>query len=282
MKKTCHFCGCELEAKELILPYTETSKKNHKYEFFSCCAYIKQEKFLTKKELATLYSSNYIVFKKNLLKDALNVFLTEHRIKKYKSHIKGKDVLELGSGMGEFLLRAYEVKPHSVTGVEGSKFATEHIAKENQKITIINSDIETFSSNKKFDSIFMFHVIEHVKDPELLISNCYKMLKKEGVLIMETPNFSSLERLIFKNNWFNYSVPYHTYVYSPKTLRLIGKNAGFCSATVNFPHFPNTLMSQFKQFHPLFLPLIWAFYIPSYFIASIFGKTGVFGIILKK
>ena len=37
---------------------------------------------------------------------------------------------------------------------------------------------------------FLFHVIEHINDSNLVISECYRALKKNGVLFIATPNWA--------------------------------------------------------------------------------------------
>jgi len=45
--------------------------------------------------------------------------------------------------------------------------------------------------DKEFDKIYAKHVIEHVNDPTVFIQECYRILKPNGVLFVETPHFSS-------------------------------------------------------------------------------------------
>jgi SAM-dependent methyltransferase len=47
-----------------------------------------------------------------------------------------------------------------------------------------------------FDSVVAGEIIEHIFDTDLFLNNIYKVLKKNGTLILSTPNIASLARRI--------------------------------------------------------------------------------------
>jgi len=51
----------------------------------------------------------------------------------------------------------------------------------------IVGDIEFFTSDKKYDTILLQQVLEHVKNPEICLKSISQLLKPDGVLIMSTP-----------------------------------------------------------------------------------------------
>lgn len=285
MNKKCDICGKNTVVVCKKFPYTEVIGKSKKYDYFSCCNYIKQEKFLSPRELNILYSSEYTGYRRGSVKDLVNSYFTYLRVFKYRKNIKGKDILELGCGMGDFIVSCMNFAPKTVEGVEISKYACDFIKKNNPKIHISNGDIENFKSKKRYDTIFLFHVIEHVKDPIALIKKCKSLLKKDGVIVIETPNLDSFDRVIFGKNWFNYSVPYHTHLFSIKSFRKISKHLNLSLDSFSFAKFPNTLTVQFKNTKGLllvFIPFVVLGYIFEYFISSLFKSSGVMAIILKK
>ena len=52
-----------------------------------------------------------------------------------------------------------------------------------------------------FDAIVMNHVIEHIHDPLEHLRECYRVLKKGGVLSLATPNIASLGHERFRQYW---------------------------------------------------------------------------------
>ena len=44
--------------------------------------------------------------------------------------------------------------------------------------------------NDSVSAFFLFHVVEHIHDSNLIISECYRTLKKNGVLFIATPNWA--------------------------------------------------------------------------------------------
>lgn len=109
-------------------------------------------------------------------------------------NLKGKKVLDIGCGYGALsdALSNYGAEVWG-TEINQTKF---NIAKQkllkHKNITLIkvNNEILNFDDNF-FDCIFIFDVIEHVKNPQKTIEESYRVLKPEGYLYIEfTPYYS--------------------------------------------------------------------------------------------
>jgi 2-polyprenyl-3-methyl-5-hydroxy-6-metoxy-1,4-benzoquinol methylase len=50
---------------------------------------------------------------------------------------------------------------------------------------------QPFNLKKKYDVVFCFEVIEHVDNTDVLLQNCYKHLKPNGLLMLSAPNLAS-------------------------------------------------------------------------------------------
>ncbi|WP_258226017.1 class I SAM-dependent methyltransferase [Aestuariibaculum sp. M13] len=107
--------------------------------------------------------------------------------------------LDLGGGLGYYTKAAEENNLDSIL-VEKDPVSIVFAKKHLQLKNIIEMDLlEFFKTNKKqYDIVFFRHVIEHVKDPSLIVENLYGVLKQNGVLIIETDNNAGIE-LLFKD-----------------------------------------------------------------------------------
>ena len=56
----------------------------------------------------------------------------------------------------------------------------------------------------------LFHVLEHLPQPEPLLKELIKHnLKKDALIVIEVPNFKSLQSSIAKDKWMHLDVPRH-------------------------------------------------------------------------
>jgi SAM-dependent methyltransferase len=101
-----------------------------------------------------------------------------------------KRVLEIGSAGGFFLSK---IKPYvkDVCGVEPN---SDHLTFANSKRIETCRSLENIG-DKKFDIIFLYYVLEHIKDPGVFMKNVKKLLRgSNSRIIIEVPN--AMEALI--------------------------------------------------------------------------------------
>ena len=106
-------------------------------------------------------------------------------------------VADVGGGLG-YYSEAAQHHGLDVTSIEmdpqSSKFASEVLGVKQTFCGATEQFIE--QSNKRFDVVFMRHVIEHVPDPSGLMENIAKLLNDNGILVIETPNNLSIEIML--------------------------------------------------------------------------------------
>ena len=85
-----------------------------------------------------------------------------------------------------------------------------------------------------FDVIRLYHVIEHLGEPERCLRLIYKKLKRGGQILIGTPNVSSIIPKLFGPYWYNLDAPRHLYLFSPKTLSILLKRCSYTDAKVRF------------------------------------------------
>lgn len=80
-----------------------------------------------------------------------------------------------------------------------------------------------------FDTVYLGEVIEHLSNPGFVLQEINRILKADGVLIMDTPNAYSTSKLL---KWFlkreeNLGDPTHIIIFTPGSLIALLKKNGF-------------------------------------------------------
>lgn len=143
-------------------------------------------------------------------------------------------ILDVGCGTGETLMLFKELG-WDVYGLEIDKNAIK-IAAESGLDNVKLGGYEKIADfpNNYFDSIRLYHVIEHLPNPHNCLQLIYKKLKPKGEVILGTPNASSLLFKVFGKLWYNLDIPRHLFIFSPKTLSKILTDEGFSHISVVF------------------------------------------------
>lgn len=134
--------------------------------------------------------SNYYIKKQPTIDKKLLGF----RYDTIKKYFKGKNCLEIGSAEG-LMTKFLSQKFNKLTVIEGSKKLLDQIPnyKNLKKKNIL---LENFNTSEKFQTIILDHVLEHVKNPNVILKKIYNLLEKNGVFIVGVPNANSLHRLV--------------------------------------------------------------------------------------
>jgi 2-polyprenyl-3-methyl-5-hydroxy-6-metoxy-1,4-benzoquinol methylase len=106
-----------------------------------------------------------------------------------------QSALDIGMGPGSFLECYKELGFATVTGIDRSIDCCRYVEQvKHADFQVVHSDAETYLTQFKnhFDLISAFHVLEHMgRDSfERLLEQVHGALKKEGLLILETPNMN--------------------------------------------------------------------------------------------
>ena len=130
---------------------------------------------------------------------------------------KGSKILDVGTGEGYgSAYLALADKEFNVIGIDIDK---NYILHARKKYTFNNLKFKLYNGNKlpfedsKFDAVTAFQVIEHIKDEHNFISEIYRVLKPNGILIITTPN--RIHRLRHGQKPFNIE---HIREYYPKEI----------------------------------------------------------------
>jgi SAM-dependent methyltransferase len=113
--------------------------------------------------------------------------LWKRRLGKLRSTKKPGTLLDVGAGIGQFLFLARDSYA-AVYGTEVSDAAIQ-IARQKYNLDLFQGTIEELDMRGKvFDNITLFHVLEHVLNPRLVLQRCNSLLSAEGILVVAVPN----------------------------------------------------------------------------------------------
>jgi len=109
---------------------------------------------------------------------------------------KKGSILEIGSGYG-FFLEEMNRRGFKITGIEISQERIKH-CKKLTNVKILNVDLnEQLPELPNFDTIVMFHILEHLIEPLNYLKKLNNLLKSKGRIVVEVPN---CEDLLLENN----------------------------------------------------------------------------------
>jgi len=100
---------------------------------------------------------------------------------------EGDKVLDIGCGVGNFLIRAKE-KASEVCGLELNNEAVEVCRQRG--INTYNEFLDKHAEKRTgyYDMVCMFQVLEHIYDVKGFLEDALKALKKGGILVIGVPN----------------------------------------------------------------------------------------------
>ena len=138
-----------------------------------------------------------------------------------KEYITGKNLLEIGVGVGQSILW-FEEEGFDVSGIEPDGRNVSMINKKLKKGKVVESSVEDFSTDEVFDVIWMSHVLEHIIEPIHFLKKIKNNLKKDGVFFIEVPNCEyepMLQNSIQKNP--------HLFHFTKNALSKLVENVGY-------------------------------------------------------
>lgn len=149
---------------------------------------------------------------------------------------KRPNILDVGCGWGNFL-QVIKNNHLPYLGIDLSSRAVA-ICRE-KKLNCQEADLISLSKIKgqQYSVITFFQVIEHIKNPLDYLKAAKKLLKKNGILLITTPNNQSPLRYLFGSHWSVYNTPSHYFFYSNKSLERLLKAAGFNNFKIKIDRF---------------------------------------------
>ena len=155
-------------------------------------------------------------------------------LKKIVRNPSGSRILDIGCGKGAFLDIAKK-DGWDVTGIEPTLRSAEY-AKKTYDINVITTGLlESHLDDASFNAITMWHVLEHLPNPNLNFKTIYNILSNNGLLIVAVPNIGSFQSKLGKNRWFHLDPPRHITHFTPSVLSGLLESNGF--RVIKIDHF---------------------------------------------
>jgi 2-polyprenyl-3-methyl-5-hydroxy-6-metoxy-1,4-benzoquinol methylase len=156
---------------------------------------------------------------------------------------KGGKLLDVGCGLGYFIQWMSGYSSWQVFGYEISRQAVDFARSKLMLQNVFCGRVEDSRfTEKSFDIITLWDVIEHIPDPSPLLSYLSSLLTSEGMLFLHTPNVkvqlpkAKLKRLLkgMQSNIHYLEARDHINIYSTKTIAQVLRRNGY--SNVRFLH----------------------------------------------
>ena len=230
MHNPCNLCG-KNDYKIL-----EEDKGPFKIVRCNYCSSVYVTPLPPKEFIEEYYSLNYYIELEQQLPKTLKVW--QERLKLVESFQKKGILLDVGCGIGSFLSLARN-NGWEVYGTEISKEICNYI-KERLGLEVYNGRLQDADyPDEYFDVVTFWHVLEHMQDPLEALKVANRILKKDGLFVVATPNVNNyIYKILYlsakiKNKPFFLSgfgernKELHFYYFSPVTIKEILQKAGF-------------------------------------------------------
>ena len=215
----CPICsGGKFQKK---LECVDHSKSKEKFVIVSCetCDFTFTNPRPKDNSLGEYYKSDMYISHTNNTKGLFNWMY--HTVRKYaigtklnllKRTSKNKNHLDIGCGTGEFL-NACKNSGYNTEGVEPSRIAREQAINNFDLSVSEDTNLDQFQDNQ-FNSISMWHVLEHVTTLNATIRKFNRILSEKGKVIIAVPNHKSWDADYYKEFWAGWDVPIHLWHFS--------------------------------------------------------------------
>jgi 2-polyprenyl-3-methyl-5-hydroxy-6-metoxy-1,4-benzoquinol methylase len=219
------------------------------------CSFTSANMEISEAELKAIYSENYFKGDEYLDYLADKVAIQKNFSKRLKQiEVNEKDgaikALEIGCAYGFF----GDVFTHKFKGAEylGVDVVPEAInyGKGTLQLNLALQDYLTLANKEKYSHVFMWDVIEHLREPGLFIQKVSQELQKGGELHITTGDIGAGLPKLQKENWRMIHPPTHLHYFSKKTITRLLTEHGFNIKSVRY----DPIYRSVKQiFYSIFL-----------------------------
>jgi len=149
------------------------------------------------------------------------------RLQNVLVHRTSGRLLDVGCAAGFFLHTAREAG-FDYHGIDVAapmvKYAREELGLQN----ITEGTLESAGfPDAYFDIVTLWDVVEHLPDPISVLRESHRVLKPDGILVLETQNVQSRIARLMGRRWHHFKMLEHLYHFNPETCTRMLSTAGF-------------------------------------------------------
>lgn len=159
-----------------------------------------------------------------------------------KTDAKGLRLLDVGTGIGILVQEARRMGYEAI-GVEPSQKLQAHAV--SLGLPVVQGVLPHPEISGPFDVVTIIDVIEHVTDPVDLLRSAADLLAPGGILVVVTPDRSSIAAATMGRRWWHYRVAHISY-FEPETLEAALGHAGLRQIGLRRPtwYFPMDYLAE--------------------------------------
>jgi 2-polyprenyl-3-methyl-5-hydroxy-6-metoxy-1,4-benzoquinol methylase len=162
----------------------------------------------------------------NKLYHTVRNYTLKSKIQMVSGYVSRGTILDYGCGTGMFL-SAINKAGWETFGMEPDDSARKMASERGLNVFSDKDRVSACVTDKKFNAITLWHVLEHVTDMPETLSFFKNKLNKDGVLIIAVPNHASYDAEYYKEFWAAYDVPRHLHHFDIKSMTSLVEQAGF-------------------------------------------------------
>lgn len=187
------------------------------------CSFVFDKRIPTKEELYEHYKVYAYTNLKPITKETVKSY--NKLLDEFDKYRTTGNILDMGCGQGDFLVEAKK-RNWNVYGSEYSEAAVKLC--KSRGINMYQGDLsQNIFNGITFDVITSFEVIEHINNPQDMMSIVEYKLKDKGLFYCTTPNFNALLRYLEKDKFKMIVYPEHISFYTKKSLSHLGNKYNF-------------------------------------------------------
>ena len=193
--------------------------KTH-YRIVKCqkCGLVYSNPILEERKIIELYKKSKLTYQEEIddLKETYG-----HYLKRIINLLPAKEnLLEIGCGNGFFLEKAVDFGFRNIFGVEPSIEAVKQAPKSIKENIVVDMFKSGFFKDNFFDIICVFHVFDHIINPNEFLTNCRNYLKKDGLVLMINHNIGAWTAKLLGEKCPMIDIE-HSFLYDKKTFKQI-------------------------------------------------------------
>jgi SAM-dependent methyltransferase len=203
-------------------------------ELSSLSKYYKSDQYISHAESTGIIARVY---------RAVQLFTLNQKLRLIRRLSNSQTLLDYGAGKGDFLnhcqrhgLNVYGCEPDSDARA---------IAQKKNGLSL--SPSLSAVDNIQFDLVTLWHVLEHIPDPQIVVKNLVTRLNSGGLLIVAVPNHDCFDADFYGKFWAAYDVPRHLTHFNPSAMNSFAEECGLAVESMHRMWFDATYVSLLSE-----------------------------------